>query len=138
MLSNYRSILQSFCLIHSGIRCASSADIARLLANKYPSQDPRALKESRIQTFLSALPADTVQDIKIASVHSAWKDIYEAKLHDTAFDEAADPGELCDGELNSWRNDRLRVEKDKNASVPSVSAHEARIEQARTKKQGTD
>ena len=64
-------------------------------------------------------------DKNLAEVHTAWKEIYNAKLHDTAYEEAADPGEQCDGELHSWRNERLKVEKDRTHQVPSVSAHEA-------------
>ena len=54
-----------------------------------------------------------------------WKSLYATRFHDSAFEEMADPGELCDGELPSWRDARLRVEADPTVKVPQVSAHEA-------------
>ncbi len=107
----------------------SVRDIAKSLREKFPNIDPRSLKESRV---LSLLPK-TAPVSKLSEIHSEWKVIYEKSLHDSAFDEMADPGELCDGELPSWTRDRLRSEKDKDYDVPTVSAHEAktRIKQSK-------
>lgn len=108
-------------------RYISTVELARLLRRSHPLEDPRALRESRIKTFASTLLREKgdLSKMSIAEVHSQWKALYEAELHDVAYSEAADPGEQCDGELNSWRNDRLKVELDKNHQVPQVSAHEA-------------
>ena len=51
--------------------------------------------------------------------------MYSTRLHEAAFEEMADPGEQCDGELPSWRDARLRVEADPTTFVPQVSAAEA-------------
>jgi|LauGreDrversion4_2_1035121.scaffolds.fasta_scaffold2029858_1 hypothetical protein len=101
----------------------SSRDIARGLREKFPNIDPRSLKESRV---VSLLPHSAAAGANLAEVHAEWKSIYEKSLHDSAFDEMADPGELCDGELPSWTRDRLRSEQDKDYEAPSVSAHEAK------------
>lgn len=85
------------------------------------------LRESRIKAFASGLVREKseLSKLSVADVHTHWKALYEAELHDVAYEEAADPGEQCDGELNSWRNDRLKAELDRNHQVPHVSAHEA-------------
>jgi hypothetical protein len=100
----------------------SVRDLAKSLREKFPNIDPRSLKESRV---VSLLPKSASLS-NVAEIHSEWKSIYEKSLHDSAFDEMADPGELCDGELPSWTRDRLRSEKDKDYEAPSVSAHEAK------------
>lgn len=103
-------------------RWISSTQLARLLANKHPTIDPRSVKESKLAALVGEV---TDEKIKSKEVHAAWKTEYDTRMHDSAFDEMADPGEQCDGELPSWTRDRLSVEKDKNFNVPSVSAHEA-------------
>ena len=120
-------------------RWISSREIAKLLISKYPNQDPRSVREAKVKSFIlnPLLPTITesdIDEIPISEIHQKWKLLYEARLHDTAFEEAADPGEQCDGELNSWRNDRLKAEKDKNFKAPSVSAHEAATLLKRSKK----
>jgi hypothetical protein len=102
---------------------STARDLAKLLREKFPNIDPRSLKESRI---VSLLPHATTAVSNHAEIHSEWKKIYEKSLHDSAFDEMADPGELCDGELPSWTRDRLRAENDKDYEAPTVSAHEAK------------
>lgn len=120
-------------------RWISSREIAKLLISKYPNQDPRSVREAKVKSFiinplLPKISESDIDEIPISEVHQKWKLLYEARLHDTAFEEAADPGEQCDGELNSWRNDRLKAEKDKNFKAPSVSAHEAATLLKRSKK----
>ena len=116
----------SHSLVRANFRFFSSSTTARDLANvlrdKFPNIDPRSLKESRI---VSLLP-HSVPVVNTSEIHSEWKKIYEKSLHDSAFDEMADPGELCDGELPSWTRDRLRSEHDKDYEAPTVSAHEAK------------
>ena len=118
---------------------SSVREMAKLLAEKYPTQDPRTLRESRLKSLIDTI-SKSPANVNLSSVHNAWRDIYNEKLHETAYEEAADPGEQCDGELNSWRNDRLKVEKDKDIHIPSVSAHEAstRLKQGLNKKPATD
>lgn len=119
-------------------RWISSREVAKLLISKYPNQDPRSVREAKVKSFINPLlpkiSESNIDEIPISEIHQKWKKLYEARLHDTAFEEAADPGEQCDGELNSWRNDRLKAEKDKNFKAPSVSAHEAATLLKRTKK----
>jgi Fe-S-cluster formation regulator IscX/YfhJ len=120
-------------------RWISSREIAKLLISKYPNQDPRSVREAKVKSFiinplLPKISESDIDEIPISEIHQKWKLLYEARLHDTAFEEAADPGEQCDGELNSWRNDRLKAEKDKNFKAPSVSAHEAATLLKRSKK----
>jgi len=114
-------------------RWISSKELAQILSREFPQIDPRTLRESRIRALLSTKLIKS--SVNTGEVHNAWRDLYNEKLHDAAYEEAADPGELCDGELNSWRNDRLKVEMDKSVEVPSVSAHEAktRLKQASRK-----
>jgi Fe-S-cluster formation regulator IscX/YfhJ len=117
-------------------RWISSREIAKLLVRRYPDQDPRSVREAKVKSFIAPLITEQ-QESEIASmrdIHNSWKSVYEARLHDTAFEEAADPGEQCDGELNSWRNDRLKAEQDRNFKAPSVSAHEAATLLKRSKK----
>ena len=116
-------------------RWISNREIAKLLVSRYPDQDPRSVREAKVKSFIA--PLITEEECEIASIrdiHTSWKSVYEARLHDTAFEEAADPGEQCDGELNSWRNDRLKAEQDRNFKAPSVSAHEAATLLKRSKK----
>ena len=103
---------------------STARDLAKLLRDKFPNIDPRSLKESRIGSLLPKHSPAPVASM--AEVHSEWKKIYEKSLHDSAFDEMADPGELCDGELPSWTRDRIRAEIDEKYEAPSVSAHEAK------------
>ena len=116
-------------------RFISTLEVAKILSREYPTQDPRSLKESRVRVLaryvIRSRPGGAAVDI--AKVHETWKDLYDAQLHETAFDEMADPGEQCDGELPSWTRDRLSVEKDKNYVVPSVCAHEASLRLKQTK-----
>jgi len=88
------------------------------------------LKEPKVKLFAASVmksrfPESGKSSVNVRELHQAWKTLFEKEAHETAFEEAADPGEQCDGELNSWRNDRLRAERDKNYKVPQVSAHEA-------------
>jgi hypothetical protein len=106
-------------------RLISTTELARLLDKTHPKEDPNFLRESRIKSL--AKPLTNFSPIDFHRVHSEWKSIYNARLHDTAYEEMADAGEQCDGELPSWQRDRLRVEKDKTADIPSVSAHEATV-----------
>ena len=113
-----------------GRRCISSFEVAKLLVRQHPQEDPRSLRETRVKAFSDSIlqkQDKSITDLNITEIHQAWKEIYNAQLHDTAFDEMADPGEQCDGELPSWTRDRLSVEKDKDFNVPTVSAHEASV-----------
>ena len=105
-----------------------NSSIVELLANEYPKTDPRSIKAARVQ-LLSATAlvkqGDSSTEISVEDVHAAWRMEYDSRLHETAFDEMADPGEQCDGELPSWTRDRLSVERDPEFNVPTVSAHEA-------------
>jgi hypothetical protein len=114
---------------------SSPYSIAKLLYNKYPQQDPRSIKESRVSTLLSNAGVE-LGDTDIGALHAEWKSIYEKSLHETAFEEMADPGEQCDGELPSWTRDRLKSEKDKDFQAPQVSAHEAKVRAIQSKQLG--
>lgn len=101
-------------------------DLAKLIMSQNPNVDPRSLREAKVKTLLhSFVDENEAMKVAVSEIHDKWKLLYEAQLHDTAFEEAADPGEQCDGELNSWRNDRIKAEIDKDFKAPSVSAHEA-------------
>jgi Fe-S-cluster formation regulator IscX/YfhJ len=123
------SIIRYPSTVISQLRLFSSThSIAKQLYKKYPQQDPRAIKESKVATLLKELGPDaTNSTTDLASLHSAWKSIYDKSLHESAYEEMADPGEQCDGELPSWTRDRLRSEKDKDFQAPQVSAHEAKV-----------
>lgn len=121
-------------------RFISTSELATLLRSTHPHEDPRVLRESKVKTLASSVmksqfPYATtgLVGVSISEVHQKWKSMFERAAHDLAYEEAADPGEQCDGELNSWRNDRLRAEKDRSCDVPQVSAHEAatRLKQAK-------
>ena len=116
-------------------RFISSGELAKLLRRAHPQEDPRVLRESKVKSLASSVikSPSTLAGVNMNEVHRTWKSMYEREAHETAYQEAADPGELCDGELNSWRNDRLRAEQDRNYKVPQVSAHEAttRLKQAK-------
>ncbi|EEQ98787.1 hypothetical protein Pmar_PMAR023324 [Perkinsus marinus ATCC 50983] len=60
--------------------------------------------------------------------------MYERRLHDAAFDEAADSGEQCDGELHSWRKDRMDTEKDPSKVVPDLASAQS-VQRARKAEQ---
>jgi hypothetical protein len=111
-------------------RFISSGDLAKLLRKSYPHEDPRVLRESKVKSLALSVTKGRFNEselgaISVRDVHSNWQKLFENDTHETAFEEAADPGEQCDGELNSWRNDRLRAEQDRTYKVPQVSAHEA-------------
>ncbi len=108
-------------------RSISSKDAARLLDRNLPKEDPNFLKESRVKTFMRALIPAASTELNCCDVHSHWKKFYNNRLHESAFEEMADPGEQCDGELPSWTRDRLKAEKDKSFTAPSVSGHEATV-----------
>lgn len=121
-------------------RFISTSELATLLRSAHPHEDPRVLRESKVKSLASSVmesrspsAGSGLVGVSIAEVHQKWKSLFERATHELAYEEAADPGEQCDGELNSWRNDRLRAEKDRNCSVPQVSAHEAatRLKQAK-------
>lgn len=111
-------------------RLISTTELAKLLRRTHPHEDPRVLKESKVKSLASSImksrfPESGLVGVNVSELHQTWRTIFEKETHETAFNEAADPGEQCDGELNSWRNDRLRAEQDKTYKVPEVSAHEA-------------
>ena len=112
-------------------RLISTTDLAKVLRKTHPQEDPRVLKESKVKLFASSVmksrfpDSGTLASVNLQEVHKHWKQLFEKDAHETAYEEAADPGEQCDGELNSWRNDRIRAEQDRNCRVPQVSAHEA-------------
>jgi len=107
---------------------SSVTSLAKLLHKQFPKQDPRSLKESRVGALLKSVSPQSAEaaGTPLAELHAAWKSIYEKSLHESAYEEMADPGEQCDGELPSWTRDRLKSEKDRNFKAPSVSAHEAK------------
>jgi hypothetical protein len=101
--------------------------LARRLDEAAPDKDPASLKLAAIKSLANSLPLPQALDreIDFAQVQKAWNEMFLKRMHDSAYEDMADPGELCDGELPSWRDARLRVEADPKADVPSVSAHEA-------------
>lgn len=98
------------------------AKTARILDDAFPNEDPATLKPRKIKEFLEKM---NIQSEDVATIKEEWEKLYLHRIHETAFEETANPGELCDGELPSWRDARLRVEKDPAAEVASVSANEA-------------
>lgn len=108
-------------------RRISSRQLGRLLLQEHPTVDPRSVKPSRLVTLTKKIMQSRAssETPDYEKVLDAWKSEYNKQMHDSAYEEMADPGEQCDGELPSWTRDRLSVEKDKNFNVPSVSAHEA-------------
>jgi hypothetical protein len=114
-----------------GRRLVSTTELAKILRTVHPQEDPRVLKESKVKLFASSVmksrfpESGSATSVNVRELHEKWKTLFEKDAHETAYEEAADPGEQCDGELNSWRNDRLRAEEDRNYKVPQVSAHEA-------------
>jgi hypothetical protein len=109
----------------------SQPDLSRLVAfltETYPNEDPTQIKLSKIPGLLKKgnFFDDAIAPTQLERIHSEWKKEYEKKLHDSAYEEMADPGELSDGELHSWRNARLSVEKDPTFHVPDVTVHEGK------------
>ena len=96
--------------------------IAQLLDAAYPNEDPDSLKPRAIEEMLHK---QKIPKPDVAVLKEEWKKLYMQRIHETAFEETANPGELCDGELPSWRDARMRVEEDATVKVPSVSANEA-------------
>ena len=105
------------------------AQIAKYLDEKFPTEDPSAVKPSR----LKKLYKDDLQKDAADQILAEWRRLFEARLHDTAYEDMADPGELCDGELPSWEHARLSVEQDPSIQVPYINAHEATIESKKKK-----
>lgn len=96
--------------------------IAARLFQEFPAEDPGKLKLAKVARLLNE---KSIQAARAEGVLAEWKFLYERHAHDSAYEEMAEPGELCDGELPSWRNARLSVERDPTLSVPDVSASEA-------------
>jgi hypothetical protein len=100
--------------------------LASLLDAAFPTQDPSHVKASKVPQMIETLDekfgkTDTEEVLK------EWKKLYEGRLHESAYEEMAPAGELCDGELPSWTHARLSVEIDRDYVVPDVSAHEAKV-----------
>ena len=98
--------------------------IASRLLDAFPAEDPGKLKPAKVERLLKS-QAVTLDRSSVDAVLEQWKFLYERHAHDSAYEDMADPGELCDGELPSWRNARLSVERDPTFIVPDVSASEA-------------
>lgn len=118
------SIIMSYLLLQR--RFMTVAEAAKLLSRKFPKEDPNFLREAKVVWYCKQVLTPSASP-DIPSIHSQWKKLYNAQLHDSAYEEMADPGEQCDGELPSWQRDRKRVEEDKTVDIPSVSAHEATV-----------
>ncbi len=100
--------------------------IADSLFEQFPTEDPNKLKPAKLERMLKNTAAGTDKSAMV-EVLRQWRILYERNAHDSAYEDMADPGELCDGELPSWRNARLSVERDPTVVVPDVSASEAAL-----------
>jgi len=99
--------------------------LATLLDSSLPNEDPGAIKSPAVDKLCRQLMPALPSSLPLVEIHNTWKTLYLKRMHETAYEEVANPGELCDGELPSWRDARLRVEQDPTAQIASVSAHEA-------------
>lgn len=122
-------LLRNKC-ISTGIRLfsnitGSASSIAALLDEKFPNRDPSRITVEALDKVVYSELVMRVERSQLESVLAEWRRMYEKRLHDAAYEDMADPGELNDGELPSWRDARLRVEADPSVVVPDVSAREA-------------
>ncbi len=117
-----------FSSTQSPIKWSNYKDISEIILERNPTIDPRTLKISKLKSLCQEINKSEISEPNtkdLERIMSEWKLKYENQLHESAFDEVANPGELCDGELPSWTRDRKRVEQDKDAKVSTVSGHEA-------------
>lgn len=109
-----------------------------MINKKFPNEDPRGVQNRRIPSLVKKTEFEvsggppTADQLSV--VKSLWLEMYERRLHDAAFDEAADSGEQCDGELHSWRKDRMDTEKDPSKVVPDLASAQS-VQRARKAEQ---
>ncbi|KAF4668269.1 hypothetical protein FOL47_003124 [Perkinsus chesapeaki] len=108
--------------------------IAKAINKKFPNEDPRGVQDRKIPQLVRKMDLEVSgsnpEPDQLATVKSLWLELYEKRLHDAAFDEAADSGELCDGELHSWRKDRMDTERDPSKIVPELASAQS-VQRAR-------